>query len=99
MAKSKRLHVVEETAIVFRAPERRYFTRRAAYLAAARHELIKDGCDCEPGDAEPGGGGYPCELHDNGGKELDKRAAVLADQYLQEDRELLRTVGDADDGE
>lgn len=89
MAKPK-LHVTTETATVYRAPERRYLTKRPAYLAAARHELVKNGCDCDPGSMEPGDGGIPCELHDNNSEELDKQAAVLADRYQAEDGELLR---------
>lgn len=89
MAKAK-LHVTTETATVYRAPERRYLTKRSAYLAAARHELLKGGCECQPGSMKYGDYGEVCELHDNGCEELDKQAAVLADQFQADDAELLK---------
>ena len=55
------LGVVVETAKVYKANGRRYFTKRAACRALAK-QIINQRCGCETGDADyfPGkGSGYP----------------------------------------
>jgi hypothetical protein len=60
--------ITVETAIVFRAAGRRWFTKAAACRAAAKAK-IRSKCECEPPEAgywHGKGAGYPgmvCEYH------------------------------------
>ena len=61
--------VIVETATVYRAGGRRWFTKRAAYRALAK-EAVNKRCECEP-DARWGNGsldvtpGVTCQYHQN----------------------------------
>ncbi len=58
--------ITKETATVYRAAGRRWFTFRAACYAAARAK-INTRCDCDPGWIEHGESypGVACDYHEN----------------------------------
>lgn len=54
-----------ETATVYRAGGRRWFTQDAALKAYARAQFrAKHTCECEQSDYADGYGGYTCGVHD-----------------------------------
>ena len=54
----------EESATVYRAGGRRWFTKRAALRAYARRKFkAKHRCECEQGDYGSGYPGYTCHVH------------------------------------
>lgn len=56
--------VIEETARVWRAAGRRWFTKQAAERAEAKAWVFtKRPCDCSSPEPEYGDGGYTCHLH------------------------------------
>ena len=56
--------VEQQTATVFRGGGRRFFTKRAAYRAAAKAK-INEYCDCDPGDPATGEAADICEYHED----------------------------------
>lgn len=65
-----------EQATVYRAGNRRFFTKRAAYNHAAR-EKIRSRCDCEPLDYADFASGYmpmACRYHED----MDRCAKLQA---------------------
>lgn len=80
-------------AIVFKAGGRRYFTKNAAYLAAARNK-IKTKCECYDGSNGYDGGNYyeeppeTCKYHEdtNRYEEIKRRLAYI---YKQADFKSL----------
>jgi len=55
--------VTIETATVYRAAGRRWFTKKAAINAEAR-AMIKKRCECGKPDRATGDGGWACRFHD-----------------------------------
>lgn len=54
-----------ESATVFRAGGRRFFSKLAAIRAYARQKVnAKHRCDCEQGDYSSGYPGYDCGIHE-----------------------------------
>lgn len=57
--------VTEETARVWRAAGRRWFTKQSAERAEAKAWMFaKRPCDCSPPEPEYGDGGVACHVHD-----------------------------------
>ena len=73
--------VERETATVYRGGGRRYFTKRAAYVSAARAKI--DGhCECLPAEPDVGLDSMVCRLHsDLRGRLIDQ----LVEIYRRED--------------
>lgn len=83
-----------ETATVYRGGGRRYFTKRAAYVAEARAK-INSRCDCEPqewNDYQTGYMAVPCKYHEDTDK-YEKLKARLARWYAH-----LDTSNDLNEG-
>lgn len=76
-----------ETSTTYRAAQggRRYLTKKAAYMAAAKKELFPDGCKCEGSDYESAYPGFTCDYHTgNSDQQLRIRAAQMENADLQE---------------
>lgn len=75
-----RQRVTAETAVVYRGGGRRWFTRRAAYRAEAK-VLIREHCECEPGDEHSPG--EVCRYHEP--EHFDELVDLLSYLYEHED--------------
>ena len=83
--------ITKETATVYRGGGKRYFTKKAAYNAAARAK-IKTRCDCESpmlADFETGYLPVCCKYHEDADR-LAKLQARLARWYKYQDSKVER---------
>lgn len=69
---------VQETATVYRAGGRRWFTQRAAIKAyAAAKFRAKHPCECEQSDYASGYPGFTCPVHDARDRVLPRYIRLL----------------------
>ena len=79
-----RMIVETQIATVFKGGGRRFFTKRAAYRAAAKAK-IRERCDCYPADPRTGDSGETCKYHEdlNRWDEIVGRLARLYQNFDQ----------------
>lgn len=92
--------VTQEQATVFRGGGRRYFTKRAAYVAAAR-ECVRKVCECEPAEWDTGYPGMTCGYHtadEDYGERVVERLARLLQRWDKTAGANTDTPPEDDDG-
>lgn len=92
--KETRRHVQREQATVYKTTRRRYFTKQAAYLDAARELIKAKGCDCEPAEWDHGSlglicDGIACAWHEENSQSLQRLARWLERRDAGSERELV----------